>query len=195
MKDIGQKVLAVTDKQMAHHHGGHGAGHADHASHHETHTESVLIDGEAVDHDWSTDQHLRAQVDFSTDKGYLDVHGARRLRTWTKLEGDSPVGSDVIHLREEVDWKEGERLIITSSTNSMSQLEDVTIKKVLGAKSLQLEKPLRFRHFSTMHTSPDGLHVVDMVMHIVLFFNQSSCNLTTFLFLRRAAKWHWFPAM
>jgi len=53
-------------------------------------------------------------------RGILEVHGEPRMRSWTRLGATSEAGSDVIELQEEVDWRAGDSLFVTSSTREYS---------------------------------------------------------------------------
>ncbi len=53
------------------------------------------------------------------------LHGARRKRSWTKLNATVPLGNDTIALAEDVDWAPGDHLVIASSETDMHQNEEV----------------------------------------------------------------------
>ena len=55
----------------------------------------------------------------------VQLHGAQRLRSWTKLEATAPMGNDTIFLSEDVDWGVGDRLVVATSEVDMSQTEEV----------------------------------------------------------------------
>ena len=80
--------------------------------------------------------------------GVLDIHGATRTPTWTRLDATAAVGTHVIVLSDAVDWQPGEHLVIASSEMDISQNEEVVIAAVLGPRTLQLTQPLLYSHRS-----------------------------------------------
>ena len=84
--------------------------------------------------------------------GVLDIHGAPRLRTWTKLNSTAMAGSSVIVLAEAVDWQPGDHIVIATSEQDMSQNEEVVVGSVLGPTSLVLSQPLRYTHRAVWYT-------------------------------------------
>jgi len=55
---------------------------------------------------------------LALDRGSLDMHGAPRTPTWTQMYETSNAGSKQITLKEAVDWKVGEYIVIASTTFS-----------------------------------------------------------------------------
>ena len=45
--------------------------------------------------------------------GQLEVHGQKRMRTWTKLHATVPQGQSWLLTSEPVDYKEGEIVVLT----------------------------------------------------------------------------------
>lgn len=60
---------------------------------------------------------------FIMNKGTLDIHGAKRDKTWTTLASTVNAGADTITLTDPVDWQVGELVGIATSTYSYNQSE------------------------------------------------------------------------
>jgi hypothetical protein len=48
--------------------------------------------------------------------GTLDIHGAPRMHVWTRLASTAEIGSDTIVVKEEVDFKAGDELLLVATT-------------------------------------------------------------------------------
>ncbi len=49
------------------------------------------------------------------DQGQMEIHGAKRLRTWTKLNETAVPGQNYIITSEPVDYADGETVILTGN--------------------------------------------------------------------------------
>lgn len=56
--------------------------------------------------------------------GTLSIHGMPRPVVWTRLNKTAEIGSTTIVLKQEVDWKAGEHIIITSTGGRSSHDEN-----------------------------------------------------------------------
>ena len=83
--------------------------------------------------------------------GVLDIHGAPRLRSWTKLDVTANFGDTVIVMSEDIDWGVGDHLVVTSSEQDMNQNEEVVVAAVLGPRTLRLSAPLKYTHRSSIY--------------------------------------------
>lgn len=59
--------------------------------------------------------------------GTLDLHGVKRTPTWTTLDTTVQPGSAQITLREAVDWKVGEEIVIAPTSFEVDEAEKRTI--------------------------------------------------------------------
>ena len=68
--------------------------------------------------------------------GRIDIHGEPRLRTWTKLNETAYAGTNYFITSDPVDWRSGDKLVITGTVQSVSgdgyhsegyQLEEITV--------------------------------------------------------------------
>ena len=60
----------------------------------------------------------------------LEMHGVKRQPTWTSLDKTADVASDKITLKEKVDWKAGESIVIASTSFNGRDAEKRTIKSI-----------------------------------------------------------------
>ena len=69
---------------------------------------------------------------------------------WTRLATTATVGSNVIHLKEMVDWTVGEEIVIstTGDTKSLLQNEHFKIKNITRGKDITLNGSLNYDHIS-----------------------------------------------
>ena len=84
----------------------------------------------------------------------LDLHGAPRLRTWTKLAEPALANATSICLQHRVDWPVGSAIIISSTSfwegySSPSETEEATISNLTAdGYCVSLEAPLMFEHLA-----------------------------------------------
>lgn len=104
--------------------------------------------------------------------GVLDIHGRVRTRVWTKVSSTIEMGSTIVKTSEPVDFAAGERIIITSSSDSASALNDYEVEEVIVLKlidpyTVELVDPLIYTHFSEIVTLENG-RKVDMRCEVAL---------------------------
>lgn len=98
---------------------------------------------------FTSHDHGHGHMVAESDRGYLDVHGAPRLRTWTKVAETAEAGSTTIVTAEDVDFAAGEILVLTSSSTSMYETEEVEVASLGDDKrTITLTAPLRHTHVS-----------------------------------------------
>ena len=70
--------------------------------------------------------------------------------TWTLLDETALAGASEIKLKVDVEWNEGDEIVIATTGNQMSQKENEKrkIKKVQG-KTVVLDEPLEYTHMGT----------------------------------------------
>ena len=60
--------------------------------------------------------------------GVFDVHGKKRVPTWTTLSETAAKAANQIKLREPVDWVIGEEIVIAPTSYNMNESETRFIK-------------------------------------------------------------------
>ena len=89
--------------------------------------------------------------------GSLEMHGMPRDVYWTRLNKTVEDGATVLELEHVVggDWKQGDEIVIASTTFEARQAERVTIDSVSGNK-VTLKTDLQYKHTSHLEILPDG---------------------------------------
>ncbi len=81
--------------------------------------------------------------------GGLDIHGKPRDVPWTRLNGTVTAGSSAITLVQPVDWKVGERVLITTTSYILEQTEIMTISAVSAdMRVISFSAPLLYDHLA-----------------------------------------------
>jgi hypothetical protein len=71
--------------------------------------------------------------------GTIDIHGVERTPTWTELETTAAASQNQIILKEAVDWKENEYIIIASTDFDKDQAEK---KRIVSIDRTDPDKPI-----------------------------------------------------
>lgn len=108
----------------------------------------------------------------SRDQGQLEIHGKKRLRTWTKVNSTIEAGQDFFYTLEPVDFAAGEQVVITGSeqpggfVNTYGH-EVMTIKETTnnGYKVI-LTEAFEYTHRSEVFTIED--RIIDMRIEVGL---------------------------
>lgn len=79
-------------------------------------------------------------------KGRWEAHAKGRNPIWTKLDGDVSAGQRNLTVLDDVDWKVGDKIIVTSTDLNPEQTEEHYISSING-REITLEMPFRFGHF------------------------------------------------
>jgi hypothetical protein len=83
----------------------------------------------------------------------LDIHGERRLKTWTDLAATAERGATSITLLENTDWRVGEEIVITSTGWNHLESERRFIQTIsTDGKTITFAEPLQYRHYSAIET-------------------------------------------
>lgn len=116
-----------------------------------------------AEHD--TGEHLTGR-----DQGQLEVHGMKRLRTWTKLNETARAGQSWIITAEPVDFKGGETVILTGSelpgTFDNYGMELLLVASTIDGHNVSFTQNLKYNHRSEIVTI-EG-RVIDMRCEIGL---------------------------
>ena len=79
--------------------------------------------------------------------GRLQLFGKRHNVHWTRLAKTINTGDNVVELVDQVDWEEGDEILITTTTFESKQAEKFIIKSIEnGRKTLELEASALHRH-------------------------------------------------
>ena len=89
---------------------------------------------------------------MAVHQGVLDIHGVKRNPTFTLLSETANIGAKTIKLKQSVDWKVGEEIVIASTDYEHLNSETRFIKEVVNSKTLVLDAPLQFKHYSAIET-------------------------------------------
>jgi hypothetical protein len=88
--------------------------------------------------------------------GQLEIHGKKRLRTWTFLSTSVKAGTTIIALSEAVDYQPGEKLVIAGTGLAGSQpnygIDEVVVAELIDAYHIRLASPLLYDHYSEILT-------------------------------------------
>lgn len=89
--------------------------------------------------------------------GGLDLHGRPRSVTWTRLRSTAQAGSSSFTLVEPVDWRIGDKIIMTTTSYIANQTEVLNITGISGdKKTITVSNPLVYTHIAFNETLPDG---------------------------------------
>lgn len=81
--------------------------------------------------------------------GGLDIHGKQVNKSWTRLNQTVKAGSDSITLKEPVDWKIGDEIIITTTHFNFNQTDRVKIANISNKNcTLYFNQKLQYDHIS-----------------------------------------------
>ena len=81
----------------------------------------------------------------------MDIHGCPREVTWTELYDTADIGATTITMDIELDWAEGEEIVIASTDYESLHSEVRTITAAStsnGQTTLSFNEPLEYRHFA-----------------------------------------------
>ncbi|BCE00022.1 G8 domain-containing protein [Marinicellulosiphila megalodicopiae] len=82
--------------------------------------------------------------------GVLNLHGQERT-SWIHLDETAAKDAQQIVLSETTDWRAGDQLVITSTSQDYKQAETVTIEKIDGL-IVDLKAPLKYKHFGEIQS-------------------------------------------
>ena len=85
--------------------------------------------------------------------GRLQLFGKRHNVHWTRLAKTINTGDNVVELVDQVDWEEGDEILITTTTFESKQAEKFIIKSIEnGGKTLELEAAALHRHIGVEYS-------------------------------------------
>lgn len=96
---------------------------------------------------------------YKRNKGILDIHGAVRTRTWTKIAETAFAGQDYVITSEDVDFKEGDRVIL-SGNGWYGEYDTPIVRETIDKRIVVFTEPLE-QDFGSFWYDADG-RVVDL---------------------------------
>ena len=114
----------------------------------EPYTSKLTITLHGVKYDPNTPIHGNKVlgIRYST----LDLHGEPRT-SWTSLDSTVNAGENVLTLVDEVDWRVGEKIMITSTSFERSEAEELTISNVStagGKTTITVDETFAYEHYA-----------------------------------------------
>lgn len=89
--------------------------------------------------------------------GGLDIHGRPRDVVWTKLAVRASAGDTSVTLVRAVDWRVGERIVLTTTSFVLEHTETMVVAAVSGdGRTLTLSAPLAYDHLAYSEQFTDG---------------------------------------
>jgi len=82
--------------------------------------------------------------------GIISLHGQPRT-SWLMLDGTVESGSRNINTEYVTNWRRGDKVVVSSTDDSMHNAEVHTIDQINGT-SIQFEQPMQNRHFGEVQT-------------------------------------------
>jgi hypothetical protein len=101
---------------------------------------------------------------FVMDMGRLEIHGAPMDRTFAKLAADAPKGSTTVKVADDLSWRVGDHIVITSTSLFPSETEENYIAGISG-REITLAKPLNYSHDGV---APAQGEVADLTRNVVV---------------------------
>ncbi|XP_044531280.1 fibrocystin [Gracilinanus agilis] len=90
--------------------------------------------------------------------GKVQLHSAYPRKSWTHLGADIASGNERILVKDEVDWRPQDKIVLSSSSYEPHEAEILTIKEVMG-QNVRLYEHLNHRHLGSSHSMEDGRHI------------------------------------
>ncbi|XP_060112738.1 fibrocystin [Heteronotia binoei] len=87
--------------------------------------------------------------------GKLQMHSAYTGISWTRLGNDVAPGNERFGVQDPLDWHNGDRIVISSSSYEAHQAEIATLEEVRG-HSIRIRERLLYRHLGHSHILEDG---------------------------------------
>ncbi|XP_063157380.1 fibrocystin [Candoia aspera] len=87
--------------------------------------------------------------------GKLQMHSAYTRKSWTHLENDAAPGNERVMVQDHLDWHQGDRIVVSSSSYEPHQAEIITLEKV-NKRSIRIRERLLHRHIGHSHQLEDG---------------------------------------
>jgi len=89
---------------------------------------------------------------IGTHNGIIDMHGKKKLPTWTELSASAQVGDMSITLTSSTNWEVGDDIVIAPTGYNHFEAEQRTILTITDGEIITFEDPLEFYHHSAVDT-------------------------------------------
>ena len=99
--------------------------------------------------------------------GQVEIHAQQRAHTQTKLKQSATFGNNVIVVKDNVDWKIGDFIAISSTSQHWNKDEKHEIISITN-NNITLKNPLQFNHYGTTQFVSTKLGSVDMSAEVIL---------------------------
>ena len=120
---------------------------------------------------------LRSKALAVMPGGTLDLHGAPRVG-WTRLDATAPIGATELVLERDVDWRAGDRVVLSATDFDPGQYDEAELSAVNG-RQVTLAAPLKYAHWGTKQTiagrTVDERGEVGLLTRNVQFRGDSAC--------------------
>jgi hypothetical protein len=94
----------------------------------------------------------------SRTMGQLEIHGRKRLRTWTFLNETAYAGQNYFKMTEKVDWAPGEKLVMAGSTGNIGSfnlpnfgIDEVVVQENIDGYTIVVTEPLEYTHTAELY--------------------------------------------
>ncbi|KAL8173076.1 UNVERIFIED_CONTAM: hypothetical protein K2H54_039486 [Gekko kuhli] len=84
--------------------------------------------------------------------GKLQMHSAYTRTSWTRLGNDVAPGNERFWVQDPLDWHQGDRTVVSSSSYEAHQAELATLEEVNG-HSIRIRERLLYRHLGVLQLS------------------------------------------
>ncbi len=89
------------------------------------------------------------------DGATFEMHGKPKV-SWTQLGATIAAGSNIIQLKEPVNWEVGDQIVVASTDFDMNKAETRTIVTVNSSTNFTLDNPFEYKHFGDLQEYTHG---------------------------------------
>lgn len=111
--------------------------------------------------------------------GQIEIHGTPSSLTWTHLSQTVEAGKLTIHLKDAVDWKAGDQIVIAPTSYEATEAEQKTIDTISAdGKTITLRSKLDYKHYGQSHQYAE----VGLLSHNIQFYGDETYDAGHILF-------------
>jgi hypothetical protein len=96
------------------------------------------------------DPHMGGNFISAMTDGVIRIHGENRV-SWTQLAANVPAGTRTLTLKEPVNWRPGDKIVVVSSRESPHEAEQRTVTSVSG-NVIDVDASLTYPHTGVVKT-------------------------------------------
>ena len=118
-----------------------------------THQFDITLTGnpdDSLSMDMDSAMNMGTKVLAAMGGGRISLHGEPRT-SWVMLDDTTLPGATTLRLSKQTDWRTGDRIVVTSTSDDMEEAEMRTITATNGLE-ISLDSPLEHRHFGEQQT-------------------------------------------